>query len=106
MSRRLVTLVPSLDQPEWRPLVLTYCRIAVLAQRAYDHLRQSGLLDEEGELKKSLETYRRLAGELRAQARELGLSPSVAASLMKQKPIDFVAAMNVENAEEVIEDGE
>ena len=101
MARRIVTLVPALDRPEWRPLILNYSRVAVLAERAYNHLREAGLLDDHGELKSSLETYRRLAGELRAQARELGLSPTVAVSLTQMKPmLDLEALRNAEVVDE------
>jgi hypothetical protein len=75
-AREVVAMVPAIDKPEYRPLVYNYARIAKLCEQAYSHLHEGGLVNDEGELRASLNTYRQLTAELRAAARELGLTPT------------------------------
>jgi phage terminase small subunit len=96
LTRKLVTLVPALEDAQFRPLVTNYCRLAVLCERAYDRIREASLLDDNGELRSSLDTYRRMTGELRAMGRELGLSPTVAASMARPVRVLDLEAMRDE----------
>jgi phage terminase small subunit len=88
LARKLVQLVPAIDAPEYRPLILNYARLAILSEKAYAHLKEAGLIDDKGELRNSINTYRQLAGALQSAARELGLTPTMAASLAK--PVAFL----------------
>jgi phage terminase small subunit len=88
LARKLVRLVPAIDVPEYRPLVLSYARLAILNEKAHAHLKEAGLIDDKGELRNSINTYRQLAGQLQSAARELGLTPTMAASLAK--PVKYL----------------
>jgi hypothetical protein len=98
-ARQLVKLVPAINLPEYRPLILNFARLSILCDRAYDHLRNTSLLNADGELKSSLSVYRQLTSELRASARELGLSPTVAASLAR--PVKVLDLDSMRDAEDV-----
>jgi len=87
-ARKVVAMVPAVDKPEYRPLIYNYARIAILCEQAYSYLHEGSLINSEGELRASLNTYRQLTAELRAAARELGLSPTSAALLAK--PVQFL----------------
>lgn len=101
LARKLVQLVPAIDAVEYRPLVLNYARLAILAEKAYAHLKEAGLIDDKGELRNSINIYRKLAGQLQSAARELGLTPTTAASLAKPvKVLDLESMRDAEDAEE------
>ena len=88
LARKLVQMVPAIDAPEYRPLIKNYARLAILSEKAWAHLKEAGLIDDKGELRNSINTYRQLAGALQSAARELGLTPTMAASLAK--PVKFL----------------
>jgi hypothetical protein len=67
LARRMLKQVPALDKVEYRPLVLNYCRMAWLCERAFMHLYSSNLVDKHNELRQSLNTYRCLVAELTRQ---------------------------------------
>ncbi len=101
LARKLVQLVPAIDAPEYRPLVKNYARLAILAEKAYAHLKEVGLIDDKGELRNSMNSYRQLAGALQSAARELGLTPTMAASLAKPvKFLDLDSMRDDENEDE------
>lgn len=103
---RLRTFVPALDRPEYLPLLRSYARITLLIERSYELLRDGSLVDENGELRASLDTIRRLMSTQAALGRELGLSPSAARSVIRQ-PKDLAAAFaEAEDGEVVEEDGD
>lgn len=89
---RLRTLVPHLDRPEYLPLLRSYARVTLLIERSYEVLRDGRLVDDDGELRGSLDTIRRLMTTQAQLARELGLSPSAARSVQSNRPRDLAAA--------------
>ena len=101
LAHKLVQLVPAIDAPEYRPLILNYARLAILSEKAYAHLKEVGLIDDKGELRNSINTYRQLAGALQSAARELGLTPTMAASLAKPvKYLDLDSLRDNDNEDE------
>ena len=43
-ARKVVSMVPAVDKPEYRPLIYNYARIAILCEQAYSCLHEGGLL--------------------------------------------------------------
>jgi len=86
-SRVLIKYEPALKARKYRPLVLNYARVALLCERAYARAMEQMAINPDGDLPSCLDGYRRMAAELRAMARELGLSPTVASLLTKPAPI-------------------
>jgi hypothetical protein len=72
-----------LDDPMFRPVLQSFCEISILKGLAFAELRNKPLLDDRGELRTSIETFRKLAEAQMRIARELGLTPA-AARLMGQ----------------------
>ena len=85
--RRLVgqmrRLAPYVDDPRFAPLLRTFAEVTLLIERSYAKLRDVDVTADSGELRGSLDTFRRLAETQRGLARELGLSPTVAATMAK-----------------------
>jgi hypothetical protein len=96
LARRLQALAPHLDRQEYAPLVRSFARITLLIERAYLTLRDRELLSDEGELRPSLDIFRRLTSTQAQLARELGLSPTTGHSLAKSVELLDLAAMRKE----------
>lgn len=101
ICRQIVRRVPALDKVEYRPLVSNYARVLLLTERAYGYLKDASIVDDKGELRHSLDTYRNMVKELRNCARELGLSPSTATLLAK--PVEFLDLESMRTADEAEE---
>jgi len=97
--RKLRALAGHLDDQRYLPLLRSYCELSLLIERGYTELRDKPLVSTEtGELRGSIDTLRRMMDTQRGIARELGLSPTVAASLAK--PVKFL------DLDQVRDDGE
>lgn len=95
--RRLREAAPHLDDERYAPLCKTFIRITYLLERCYDRISREDLISADTlELRSSLDTIRKLAGEQRAAARELGLSPSTAASMIRSAQTLDLGALRAE----------
>jgi hypothetical protein len=76
----------------YRPALQTAARLTLLVDRAYELLKdRKSLLDEDGELSSSLDTFRRLCDSQLAALKSLGLSPtSVIPEHAADKSLDAV----------------
>jgi hypothetical protein len=96
LVRQIRKVAGHTDSPAYAPLLRRFAELCILAERAYQHLRDAELLNPEGELRSSLTTYRQICETSRTLARELGLSPTVAASFTtRAKILDLEALRNV-----------
>ena len=87
--RRLRGLASHLEDPRYLPVLRSFCELSLLIERAYAELRDKPLTSADtGELRNSIDTLRRMMDTQRGISRELGLSPTVAASLAK--PVKFL----------------
>ena len=100
--RRLVgqmrRLAPYVDDPRFAPLLRTFAEVTLLIERSYAKLRDVDVTADSGELRGSLDTFRRLAETQRGLARELGLSPTVAATMTK--PVKVLDLESIRSANE------
>lgn len=92
----IVVAAGQLDDPKYRPLVQSFARISILAVDAFELLREKGLLNAEGELRSSVDTFQRLVGMQLKLATALGLSPAALTKFKKEKPLDLASAMSAE----------
>jgi hypothetical protein len=89
--RRLATIAPHLADPKYRPALQSLARITLLVDRAYETLRERPLLDENGELRPSLDTLRRMIGTQSDLLKAVGLMPtSVLPDSQQHKTLDAV----------------
>jgi hypothetical protein len=65
---------------------------SLLVRDSYALLRERGLLNENGELRSSIDTLQRLMGLQLKLARELGLTPAVLGKIRNEKPVDLAGA--------------
>jgi hypothetical protein len=91
--RQLLVVAPHLDDPKFRPLLSSFGRITLLAADGYELLRSSGLTNENGELRSSVDTIQRLIGQQLKLANALGLTPAALGKLRNERPIDLAAAI-------------
>ncbi|HEV3112588.1 MAG TPA: hypothetical protein VGY99_19040, partial [Candidatus Binataceae bacterium] len=100
--RRLVgqmrRLAPYVDDPRFAPLLRTFAEVTLLIERSYAKLKDVDVTADSGELRGSLDTFRRLAETQRGLARELGLSPTVAATMTK--PVKVLDLESIRSANE------
>jgi len=61
---------------------------------AYEFLRERGLVGEDGELRKSVDTVQRLITAQLKLANALGLAPAALGKLRHERPIDLAAAFS------------
>lgn len=101
-ARSVIRAAPHLEEVRYRPLVLRFAQLHVLAGDAFEHLRRVGLLNQDGELRASVDVFQRLAMAQLRLAEKLGLTPAALGKLGKTKPIDLAAAMS---EAEVVSDG-
>jgi hypothetical protein len=101
LVRRARILAPHLDNPAFTPVLQSFGRLSLLLQDAYDRLRlEDRLLGDDGELRTSIDTIRKLAETQARLARELGLTPSTLRALAREKRADLAAALvDIEDAE-------
>ena len=104
LARRLQALPPHLDRPEYAPLLRSFARTALLIERAYLTLRDRELLSDQGELRPSLDIFRRLTTTQAQLARELGLSPTTRHSFLKSVEMLDLEAMRKETEDEQIDE--
>jgi hypothetical protein len=100
--RQIVVVAPHLDDPKYRPLVQAFARISLLNIDAFEHLREKGLVNAEGELRSSVDTFQRLVNTQLKLAEKLGLTPSALGKLSKARPVDLAAAMSA-HEEEIVD---
>src|ERR1700736_3400411 len=74
--RQLLAVAPNLDDPRFAPLVAAFGRAVILSGDAYEFLRERGLVNQDGELRSSVDVVQRLFTTQLKLARELGLTPA------------------------------
>lgn len=91
--RQLRALAPYCDDVRYVPLLRSFAEVTVLCERAYAFLSDAGLVNENGELRDSVSTFRQLTEQQRSLARELGLSPTTVKSFTHERRVaDFERA--------------
>jgi hypothetical protein len=80
-KRQLLAVAEHLREDEYAPLIQSFGRISLLVIDGYEVLRAGGLLNKDGELRSSVDTFQRLVGQQLKLARELGLTPSAIGKL-------------------------
>ena len=101
-------LAPHLDNPVFTPVLQSFGRVSLLLADCYEKLRDGDLLGDDGELRPSIDTVRKLAETQARLAKELGLTPVTLRQLGREKRVDLAAALagHVEDAEEVAAGGD
>jgi len=100
ITRELRRLAPHLDDQAFAPILQGFARVSVLLADSYEKVRQMDLIGEDGELRPSIETIRRLVDTQSKLAERLGLTPSTLKAMRKEKKADIVAVFaNADNAE-------
>src|SRR5262249_23753641 len=87
------------------PAVRAWCELEILSVQVYAELRQSGVVNAEGEARRLLHDYRQLRQTQAVLSRELGLTPAARMALKAsgtKAAFDLASAM----AGEVDEDAE
>jgi hypothetical protein len=82
-----------LDDPKYRIVLGTFGRTTLMLRDTYEVIREGGLLNKDGELRSSVDTFTRLAGLQLKLARELGLTPAALGKIRHEKPVDLVGAI-------------
>ena len=85
--RQIRRLAPYCDDARFLPLLRSYAEVTLLCERSYAFLNDGGLVNESGELKGSLNTFRQLTEQQRSLARELGLSPTTVRSFTHERRV-------------------
>lgn len=88
----MVSLDPRLDDPKFGPLITSFAEVTLLSRDAFDFLRGNGLVNEDGELRSSVDTFQRLLGQQVKLARELHLTPASLGKVKGERPVDLPAA--------------
>jgi hypothetical protein len=73
------------------PILQSFGRVSLLLADAYEKLRDGDLIGENGELRPSIDTVRKLAETQARLAKELGLTPLTLRSLGREKSVDLAA---------------
>jgi hypothetical protein len=101
--RRLRTIAPHVDHPEYAPLLRAFAMVSLMLERCYSKLRDRDLISEKtNEIRSSVETVQRLAGQAAKLAASLNLTPAVMGKMKNRKTVDLAGA--IADAE-VISDG-
>ncbi len=102
-KQQMLVVAPHLDDAKFKPLLESFAQVTLLKGDCYEFLRKHGLVNEQGELRSSVDTVQRLMGLQLKLANALGLSPAVLGKIRNEKPADLVAALarhgDVEEAE-------
>src|ERR1700722_1999117 len=105
VKRQILAVDGRLEEPRYGLLVGSLARASLLLGDSYEYLRKVGLVNEQGELRSSVDTVQRMIALQLKLARELGLSPAALGKFRNEKPADLAAALaghvDVEDAEEV-----
>lgn len=91
--RQCRTLAPHLDNRAFGPVLQSFARISILLADSYEKLRGAELLGEDGELRPSIDTIRKLVDSQAKLAEKLGLTPATLRSLGREKPVDLVGQL-------------
>jgi hypothetical protein len=92
--RKLQLLSPHLDDWRFLPLLRSYARVSLLIERSYQVIRNSeSLIGEDGEVRSSVDTVRRLSETQSRLAEKLGLTPATLRAFSKEKTVDLAAAL-------------
>jgi hypothetical protein len=89
--RQARRLAPHLDNPVFTPVLQTFGRVSLLLQDSYERLRDGELIGEDGELRPSIDTVRKLAETQARLAKELGFTPLTLRALAREKTVDLAA---------------
>jgi hypothetical protein len=92
-KRQLLQVAPHLDDAKFGPLLHSFARISLLGLDAYEHLRLSGIVGRDGELRPSVDVIQRLITSQLRLANALGLSPLALGKLKGALPDDLAAAL-------------
>jgi len=90
--RSIRRLAPHLDDPIFTPQLYGFAGICLLLSDARNKIRGQGLIGDDGELRPSIDTIRRLTETQSKLAEKLGLTPSTLKAFRKEKTIDIAAA--------------
>jgi hypothetical protein len=82
--------------------VLNFARISLISGDAAAFLRERSIVGDDGELRRSVDTFARLVNVQLKLAEKLGLTPATFVSFTKTKPVDLASAYA--NAEVVDDD--
>jgi hypothetical protein len=105
--RRLIRAAPNIDDQKFGPVILSFCRISILSMDSYEFLRKRGLVNADGELRASVDVYRKLVDTQLRMAERLGLTPAALRTLGNSKDqLDLPSAIVEANAREEVSDGE
>ena len=101
VARHVKSTAPHLDDPAFAPLVQGFARISILLADSYEKIRDQNLIGEDGELRPSIETIRRLVDTQSKLAEKLGLTPATLKALRKAKRANDIPARfaNLDDAE-------
>jgi hypothetical protein len=91
--RQCRTLAPHLDDRAFGPVLQSFGRISLLLADSYEKIRGAELVGEDGELRPSIDTIRKLADTQAKLADKLGLTPLTLRALGREKRADFVGAL-------------
>jgi hypothetical protein len=58
--RQVLVVAPHLDDAKYRPLIQSFARISILGSDAFELLRERGLVNDDGELRSSVDVFQRL----------------------------------------------
>ena len=100
-ARQIVKLAPHLDDAKFRPLVRSFAKINLIAGDAAEFLRERGIVGDDGELRRSVDTFARLVTTQLKLAEKLMLTPATFNSLNRTGPVDLASAYV---SEELIDD--
>jgi hypothetical protein len=89
--RKLLKATPNLADDKFAPVTLSFCRISILSMDCYRFLHQRGIIGDDGELRRSVDTYSRLINTQVKLAEKLGLSPASYRSVVSDQPFDLIA---------------
>jgi hypothetical protein len=95
IGRAVVRAEPTLKDPKFRPLLLSFARLTLLIEKAYDRIADKDDLisPETGELGSSLDTISRLIAQQTKLGAALGLSPDVVPAT-PNRGFDLTAALD------------
>ncbi len=85
---RIRTLAPHCDNPVFAGSLAAFARVTLMLERSYAFIRDKDVVGEDGELRPSVDTVRRLAETQSRLAKELGLTPTTLRALSREKVLD------------------
>jgi len=98
--RRLRTIAPHVDRPEYAPLLRAFAMVSLMLERCYAKLKERDLISlKTDELRSSIDTVQRLAGQAAKLAAALNLTPAVMGKMKDRRTVDL--AREIADAEVV-----